>query len=166
VNAFAGLSELGADDDYQKIDAAWTSAHSFGRHTVQLNAIAGTDLNSDLPAYNSFILGGPFRLSGYRIGQFSGQRVVFGSLVYYNQILRLPSLLGSGVFAGASVEAGQMNGVYAPAGSSTGTLYSGSLFIGAETFLGPAYFGYGYGWGGSVSNSGTFYLLLGSPGVF
>jgi NTE family protein len=166
VNAFAGLSELGADDDYQKIDAAWTSAHSFGRHTVQLNALAGTDLNSGLPSYNSFVLGGPFRLSGYRIGQFSGQRAVFGSLLYYNQILRLPSLLGSGVFAGASIEAGQMNGLYAPAGGSTGTLYSGSLFISAETFLGPAYFGYGYGWGGNVSNSGTFYLLLGSPGVF
>jgi NTE family protein len=160
---FEGLSALGADDDYRKVDFRWTGAHSFGPHTLQVNAIAGTDLNSDLPAYDSFILGGPFRLSGYRIGQFSGQKMAFGSLVYYNQILRLPSLLGSGVFAGGSFEAGQIDGQYAPAGSSTGSLYSGSLFIGAETFLGPAFFGYGYGWGGNVSNSGTFYLLLGSP---
>jgi NTE family protein len=163
VYAFAGLSVLGADDDYQKVDARWTSAHSFGRHTVQVNAAGGTDLGSNLPAYDSFVLGGPFRLSGYRIGQFSGQKYAFGSLLYYNQILRLPSPLGSGVFAGASLEGAQMNGLYAPAGGSTGTLYSGSLFIGAETFLGPAFFGYGYGWGGNVANSGTFYLLLGSP---
>lgn len=130
---------------------------------MQVNAAGGTDLGSGLPPYDSFVLGGPFMLSGYQIGQFSGQRVAFGSLKYYNQILRLPSLLGSGVFAGGSLEAGQINGLYLPPGGSTGTLYSGSVFIGAETFLGPAYFGYGYGWGGNVSNSGTFYLLLGSP---
>jgi NTE family protein len=163
VGAFEGLSALGADDDYRKADARWTSAHSVGPHTVQLNAAGGTDLGSNLPAYDSFILGGPFRLSGYRIGQFSGQKFAFGSLMYYNQVLRLPSLLGSGVFAGGSLEAGQMNGLYLPPGGSTGTLYSASAFIGAETFLGPAFFGYGYGWGGNVSNSGTFYLLLGSP---
>lgn len=163
VSAFEGLSALGASEEYRKVEARWTSAHSFGRHTVQVNAAGGTDLGSGLPPYDSFVLGGPFMLSGYQIGQFSGQRVAFGSLKYYNQILRLPSLLGSGVFAGGSLEAGQMNGLYLPPGGSTGTLYSGSVFIGAETFLGPAYFGYGYGWGGNVSNSGTFYLLLGSP---
>jgi NTE family protein len=163
VGYFEGLSALGADDDYRRVDFRWTSAHSLGSHTLQVNAAAGTDLGSDLPAYDSYILGGPFRLSGYRIGQFSGQKMAFGSLMYYNQILRLPSLLGSGVYAGGSLEAGQIDGQYLPAGSSTGTLYSGSLFIGAETFLGPAFFGYGYGWGGNVSNSGTFYLLLGSP---
>jgi NTE family protein len=163
VNAFAGLGALGADEDYQKIEAAWTSAHSFGPHTVSLNVAGGTNLGSNLPAYDSFILGGPFRLSGYRIGQFSGQKMAYGRVSYYNQVLRLPSLLGSGVYVGATAEAGRMDGLYAPPGGSTGTLWSGSVFVGADTFLGPAYFGYGYGWGGSTSSSGTIYLLLGAP---
>jgi NTE family protein len=163
VDAFAGMSALGADDDYQKLQGLWTSAHSFGPHTLQVNAAGGSDLGSDLPPYDAFVLGGPFRLSGYRIGQFAGQNMAFGSLVYYNQVLRLPSLLGSGVYAGASAEVGRVTGLNTVSGASTGTLWSGSVFVGAETFLGPAYFGYGYGWGGNVSSSGTLYLLVGSP---
>ena len=42
---------------------------------------------------------------------------------------------------------------------SPGTLYSGSLFLGADTFAGPAYLGAGFGSGGNFS----VYLLLGAP---
>ena len=41
---------------------------------------------------------------------------------------------------------------------SPGTLYSGSVFLGADTFIGPAYLGVGAGSGGS-----SVYLLLGAP---
>ncbi|HSD52771.1 MAG TPA: BamA/TamA family outer membrane protein, partial [Burkholderiales bacterium] len=159
ANAFAGMSALGADDDYQKIDANWTGAHSFGPHTVASTLAGGTDLGSGLPPYDSFVLGGPFRLSGYRIGQFSGKNMAYGRLSYYNQVLRLPSLLGSGVYLGATAEAGSVGGVYTQGGASTGTLWSGSIFVGAETFLGPAYVGVATAGGGN----NTFYLLLGAP---
>jgi NTE family protein len=159
ANAFAGLSTLGADDDYQKLDARWTGAHSFGPHTVAASLAGGTDLGSGLPPYDSFVLGGPFMLSGYRIGQFSGKNMAYGSLSYYNQVLRLPSLLGSGVYIGALGEVGRMGGVFTEGGASTGTLWSGSIFVGAETFLGPAYVGFATAGGGNNS----FYLLLGAP---
>jgi NTE family protein len=42
---------------------------------------------------------------------------------------------------------------------SSGTIASGSLFVGADTFLGPAYFGLGFGEAGRWS----LYLLLGVP---
>ena len=42
---------------------------------------------------------------------------------------------------------------------STGTLWSVSAFLGASTFVGPAYLGVGAGKGGDWS----LYLLLGSP---
>ena len=41
----------------------------------------------------------------------------------------------------------------------TGTLYSGSLFLGADTFLGPAYLGVGVG----KDRTWSVYLLLGAP---
>jgi NTE family protein len=163
ANAFGGMSALGADDDYQKVDLTWTGAHSFGPHTVAASLAGGTDLGSGLPPYDSFVLGGPFRLSGYRIGQFSGKNLAYGRLSYYNQVLRLPSLLGSGVYLGATAEAGRVGGLYTQGGASTGTLWSGSIYVGAETFLGPAYIGYGYGWGGNTQSSSTLYLLLGTP---
>ena len=61
-----------------------------------------------MPAYETFALGGPLRLSGFRLNQFSGREYVFGRVMYYNRILPLPEILGKGVFAGASAEVGNI----------------------------------------------------------
>ena len=50
-----------------------------------------------MPAYESFTLGGPMRLSGYRVNQFSGNQYAFGRLMYYRKTINLPDILGSGV---------------------------------------------------------------------
>jgi NTE family protein len=159
VNAFEALTALGADEGYRRLDAIWTGAHSFGAHTINATLAGGTDLGSGLPPYDAFLLGGPFRLSGYRINQFAGDTTGYAMLRYYNQVLRLPSLLGSGVYVGVSAEAGRMNGLYTQGGISSGNLYSGSVYLGAETFLGPAYLGVGFGGGGNTAA----YFLLGVP---
>ena len=62
----------------------------------------GTALGSDMPAYESFTLGGPLRLSGYRINEFSGREYAFGRLMYYHRIYSLPDILGSGLYFGGS----------------------------------------------------------------
>jgi NTE family protein len=111
-----------------------------------------------MPAYENFTLGGPLRLSGYRIDEISGRRFAFGRLMYYNRAIPLPDILGSGVFAGASLEAGQMQG-RSDGLPAAGTLWSGSVFLAASTFVGPAYFGFGVGENGHYS----LYLLLGAP---
>jgi len=112
-----------------------------------------------MAAYDTFTLGGPLNLSGYRIDQFSGERVAFARILYFNHAVKLPKLLGSGVYAGGSLEAGQvkeqLNG--AP---DTGTLVSASVFLAADSFLGPAYFGFGVGQSGRMN----IYLVLGIPG--
>ena len=95
-----------------------------------------------MPAYESFTLGGPLRLSGYRINQFAGRQFAFGRLMYYNRIFPLPDLLGSGVYAGASAEVGRMSNRFDNL-PTPGTLWSGSLFLGADTFVGPAFVGVG-----------------------
>ena len=38
-----------------------------------------------MPAYESFVLGGPLRLSGYRVNQFAGNQYAFGRLMYYRR---------------------------------------------------------------------------------
>jgi NTE family protein len=84
--------------------------------------------------------------------------MAFTRVMYYNRAFALPDLLGSGVYIGASAEAGRIKGSFVPP-SDTGKLYSGSIFLGADTFLGPAYLGVGFGRDGR----GTVYLLLGAP---
>jgi NTE family protein len=136
-------------------------ALSFGEHTFQLGLYGGTNLDSNLPAYDSFVLGGPFRLSAYAINQFAGQQAMFASLRYFNQVKRLPSPLGSGIYAGASLEAGRVNKLNVGQ-STTGNLESASLFLGADTFLGPAWIGAGFAPGGIRS----LFLLVGVPFAF
>jgi NTE family protein len=111
-----------------------------------------------MPAYEAFTLGGPLRLSGYRINQFAGREFTFGRLMYYNRLLPLPAILGSGIYVGGSAEVGRitdrLDGVPSP-----GTLWSGSVFLGADTFLGPVFFGLGVG----GSSNWSLYLLIGAP---
>jgi NTE family protein len=158
ATAYAYDESLGSDRNYKRLEAKLNGVASWGAHTFNITATGGTDLNTDLPAYDSFTLGGPLRLSGYRIDEFSGRQMAFGRMLYYKRAVALPDLLGSGVYVGASLEAGQMTSRFI--GTSTqGTIWSGSVFLGADTFLGPAYFGVGAGEAGRWS----LYLLLGVP---
>ena len=155
---YGATTDLGSALNYQRFEARAQYAMSWGPHTLNVVAAGGTDFGSNMPAYETFALGGPLRLSGFRLNQFSGRDYVFGRLMYYDRIFPLPPILGSGVFAGASAEVGNIRN-RADGLPSPGTLYSGSLFIGASTAAGPAYLGLGFGTGGAFSA----YLLLGAP---
>jgi NTE family protein len=156
--AYAGMKSFGSAQDYRKLEGTARVAYSFGPHTLGFLMAGGTSLGSTMPAYESFALGGPLRLSGYEINQFSGQDYAFGRAMYYRRIFALPDILGSGVYLGGSAEVGsikdRVDGLPSP-----GTLWSASAFLGADTLLGPAYLGIGYG-GGSHWSA---YLLLGAP---
>jgi NTE family protein len=157
-SAYAAMTSFGSALNYQRLDGRIRGAHSWGPHTLGYLVSGGTDLGSDMPAYESFTLGGPLRLSGYRINQFAGREFAFGRLMYYKRIFPLPDLLGSGIYAGGSAEVGRMTDRFdgLPSG---GTLWSGSVFVGADTFAGPAYLGLGIGQAGNWS----LYMLLGAP---
>ena len=157
-SAYVADEHFGSDRNYKRLEGQAAGIKSWGPHTFNFGAAGGTDLGTDMPAYESFTLGGPLRLSGYRINEFAGRRMEYGRAMYYNRTLPLPDLLGSGVYAGASVEAGRvsdrLDGL-----PTAGTIWSGSVFLAAETFAGPLYFGIGAGEGGRWS----LYLLFGAP---
>ena len=111
-----------------------------------------------MPPYEAFTLGGPLRLSGYRINQFAGRKFAFARAMYYHRAFALPDLLGSGVYVGGSLEAGRVTDRF-DNGPSEGTLFSGSVFLGADTAAGPAYLGLG----GGKAGHWALYLLLGAP---
>ena len=111
---------------------------------MQLGLQGGTDFGSNMPAYESFTLGGPLHLSGYRLNEFAGREFWFARAMYYNKIFPLPDILGSGVYVGASAEAGRMSNRFDGL-PSPGQLWSGSAFLGADTFVGPMFIGLGAG---------------------
>jgi len=156
--AYAAMESFGSALSYQRLEGRVRGAKSWGANTLSYMATGGTDLGSNMPAYESFTLGGPLRLSGYRVNQFAGRDYAFGRLMYYNRFLPLPDILGNGVFAGASAEIGRISNRFDGL-PSPGTLYSGSVFLGADTVAGPAFLGFGVGQAGNWS----VYMLLGAP---
>jgi NTE family protein len=147
---------LGARDDYTRWNADFLSAISFGAHTLQFALKGGGAIGSNpLPVYDEFSFGGFLRLSGYRTGQFYGETLAFGRLVYLQKLSE--GTLTEGVYAGASFEAGRVGGQLL-AGNPTGLLESGSLFFALDTPLGPIYLAYGIGADGN--RSAYFYLGL------
>jgi len=158
ASAYAAMESFGSAQSYRRLEGSIQGVSSWGPHTLSYAVSGGTDVDSDMPAYESFLLGGPMRLSGYRVNQFAGNRYAFGRLMYYKQAHHLPDIIGSGVYFGGSAEIGRVSERTGSL-SDPGTLWSGSVFLGADTFLGPLYFGLGSGGSGHWS----LYLLLGRP---
>ncbi len=158
IDYYGATRALGSAVNYQKLQANGTYVTSFGENTFNFNLAGGTDFDTGMPAYETFTLGGPLRLSGFRINQFAGREYAFARAMYYRRIFALPDILGSGVYVGGSGEVAsirdRVDGL-----PTSGTLWSGSVFVGAQTFAGPGYLGAGFG------NNGAFsiYLLLGAP---
>ena len=158
ASLYVASEGMGSDRDYKRGEASVNFVKSWGEHTFNATFAGGTDLGTALPAYEAFTLGGPLHLSGYRINELAGERMTFGRLMYYRRTYALPDLLGSGIYLGASLEGGRVGGRFDRL-PDKGTVFSGSVFLGADTFLGPAYFGLGMGEAGRWN----LYLLLGVP---
>ena len=140
---------------YRRLEASWTGAYSTGEHSVAMTAYGGTALSGRIPVYDAFSLGGPLKLSAYRNGQFSGERATLVSLRYYHRQLRLPSIIGSGVYLGGSLEAGRIDRRFGTS-ETTGRLWSSSVFLAAETFFGPMFFGVAFG----PNSTRSLYLIV------
>ena len=157
LHVYNSDGQLGADDPYTKWDAEATGAYSFGEHTLNLAAKGGGALGSDpLPRYDLFQWGGFLQLSGYKTGQLIGQDLRYGRVMYYHRIMK-GSLL-DGAYGGVSLETGRVGGPLVP-GNSDAWLRSASVFVAADTPVGPAYLGYGHAQDGNSS----FYFYLGRP---
>ncbi|WP_215776284.1 patatin-like phospholipase family protein [Paludibacterium sp. B53371] len=102
-------------------------------------------------------LGGFLNLSGYQQDELYGEKVGLGRVMVYWRAATLPSALGSGLYAGTSLEVGK---VWRRnfSDEDTGWLPGGSVFLGADTILGPFFVGVGSARGGRLI--GYMYLGL------
>jgi NTE family protein len=157
VKVYDSTESLGADDKYAKWTADASGAYSFGEHTFNLGFKSGGKIGSEhLPTYDLFQWGGFLQQSGYATGQLLGENMRYGRLMYYHRILR--SSILEGAYGGVSYEMGKVGNPFL-AGSPEGVLRSASIFIAADTPIGPAYLGYGRAQDGNSS----FYFYLGRP---
>ena len=157
LKLFNSNRALGADAAYTKWDVDANAVYSFDNHTFNFGVKAGGKIGSNpLPRYDQFQWGGFLHQSGYATGQLVGESLQYGRLMYYHRIMR-GSLL-EGAYGGISFEVGKVGNPLVP-GNADGVLRSGSLFVGADTLIGPAYLGYGR----AQDGSSNYYFYLGRP---
>jgi NTE family protein len=158
LTGFFARRNLGSEINYNKVDISGLHAVGNGEHTVILSAEAGSSFGSDIPIYDQFTLGGFLSLSGLRQQQLRGQKLLNVRAIYLDRIAILPSVLGNGLYFGASLEAGNIWDNTQKI-SAAQLKYGTALFVGADTSLGPLYLGAGFSQGGNQS----LYLYLGLP---
>ncbi len=147
----------GSSSGFSRLEGSLTTATSWGPHTLNLGARFARASDIPIGAIDEYSLGGFQNLSGYRVGQVAGNYLLFGRATYYR---RLPFNVGvaRALFVGGSLEAGN-----AWAQRSDITLRqlrgAGSLFVGADTGIGPLYLSV------VTAPRGTtgLYLFLGRP---
>ncbi len=154
---FGTVGDWGSEDEYNRTDVLLLGARSFGRHALQLAGYGGFSLKGEIPIYDPFRLGGFLQGSGFRFDELAGTEVYLTRGVYSYEIAPLPPPLGRGVFLGASLEGFIVKGGIDPTLGDDPEL-SGSVFAGADTFLGPAYLSYGKT---LADRGGRVYFLLG-----
>ena len=150
-------SLLVARERFTRFEAQGTVAGTWGRHTVNAYGRAQHADASSFSSLGRYTLGGFHQLSGYRPGQLDGNAVLFGRLTYYERMTEAP-VLTRGLFIGGTLEAG--NAWQKSSQVSLGDLRTGaSVFLGADTGLGPMYFGLTYAPRGSAG----LFLFVGRP---
>ncbi len=149
---------FGSRSSFERVSAEGRCAFALGRHTVTLGYAAGSDFDSGMPAYDDFQLGGFLSLTGLEPGQLRGPNFGLVDLIYMNKISRLPIATGTGIYAGTSLEAGN---VWSSLDEVTlqDLRFGGSVFVGADSVLGPMYVAVGWADRGNVS----VVLSLGAP---
>ena len=157
VSLIASREELGADDNYTRLEGQLYKPFTFGGNTVVPRVFASVKIGGgDIPIYDQRELGGFLNLSGLARGDLFDQSVALAELVYYRKLADFSPATGRGIYGGFSIEAGQAWGNQSGF-SLTDMTYAGSLFLGADTVLGPLHLGLG------VTDKGdtALYLQLG-----
>jgi len=152
------MDELGASSDYQQAYLGGLLAYSWGKNSGQLNYQAGYSFEDAVPIERWYELGGFGRLSGLAPNQLAGRQMGLLTLAMYR---RLNDVEVFPVYAGFTLETGNVWRVQSEVSFDT-LRYSGSVFLGANTPIGPLYVAYGK----SDNGDGAVYFYLGSPWKF
>lgn len=147
----ASREALAGDEDFDQLLFSFSQPYTRGRDTVLGSVFYQTTLDDDAPVESLVTGGGFLRLSGLNQDELAGQHFGLLRAMYYRQF-------GKRFYAGASGELGNVWQDTSDIGFDD-AIIAGSVFIGADTPVGPFYLGYGHAEGGEQS----LYLFLGLP---
>ena len=136
----ASQEKLGADSEYEQIQLILSGAGTYRRYTVFTRAILETTINEDAPFNALFRRGGFLELSGSLDRELAGQNFSLIEAAFYK---RLGNITFLPIYTGFSIETGNAWNRLSDI-SAENAIFAGSIFIGADTFIGPLYMAFGF----------------------
>ena len=146
---------LGADVEFDQLLTQGAVAFTRNRNTLLASGTYNATISGTAPLQNQFSLGGFGRLSGFTSRELTGQHAVIAVLAYYRRLNDSPRLP---IYAGITFESGNVWENRSDI-SLDDTIQAGSLFLAANTILGPVYLAYGRAEG----NIDAVHFFLGRP---
>jgi outer membrane protein assembly factor BamA len=140
IDYFSSERSLNSENSYRRLDSLVQAAFRVRNDVIIASVAGGTAFSSDLPVYESFVLGGPTSFGGFGFGELRGSDYWLGSVGYLRKVADISKLFGQALYAGLQLQAGAMKEIpqLNTMGTYDGTLYSGSIFLTARTPIGPA----------------------------
>ena len=149
LNGFMALESLGADDEYEKLELEIAHFHPVGRTTLVATLEGGWGSEDSLPIYDQFSLGGFLSLSGFAENELRGPHFGVIRLGLYRNVWR-------NYYLGGWLEGGNVWQQSSDIGFDD-LIVAGTLLIGLDTVLGPAYLALGQ----AEQGDNKIYLSLG-----
>jgi NTE family protein len=148
---------LGGVAPYDRIEGMATFVLPFRRNVGYLRLTGGSSLESDLPLYDTFTLGGPVSLPGLSIGELRGTSYWAAQASYLQRIADISYIFGQSIYAGLRLTAADMSGrVDLVRAEPT---YSAAFVLAGRTPLGPVTLSLA----GTAASDWQLVLSLGRP---
>ena len=149
----ASRDNLGADDEFDQFQFRLGAAKTWGRHTMFAGVRYNSTLSGTAPLQSQFRIGGFYEIAGLNENELTGQHSGRVLASYYR---RIGDIVFLPAYAGITVEAGNAWQNKADI-SLSDTITGGSIWVGADTPIGPVYLAYGR----AETHDDAFYLFLG-----
>lgn len=135
--------ELGSSDNFEAVSALLVKPFTLGRNTLILGGSSAVTFQNR-PVERSYALGGFFNVSGFESRSLLASDYILGRAIFFHRFaeLKLP-LFGFDFFAGGSYEVARLQSDL-QAIPDEPLINAGSVFLGADTPLLPAYIGFGF----------------------
>jgi len=160
---FQSDDALGGDRDWQRLELGAGLALPVRNDIVWVTLAGGSDLDTDLPADRTFMLGGPGSFPGFELGELRVSDYWTASGSYLWKIKDIMSIRGQALYAGVRLEAGQTFGsleeALLPGFEEDELIYGGSLYVAGRTQAGPLTVGLG----GTSRDSWALWIAVGRP---
>ncbi len=157
VEYFRSDESLGADREWERIEAAARKAVPFGRNLMWVSLAAGTDLgDDDLPGDRSFSLGGPRTLAGYQFDEIRVESYWLAQGSFLWRIKDLATIKNQALYAGFSVYAAGLYDSFD--GAEDDQVYGASAYLAGSTPIGSINLGLGY-----ATDNAAIWLSIGKP---